>query len=94
MVTQKLGGGEGWVTLIDIPKQNDMGKEKGNIRGKMLLPNLGASVCRTRDSSHTVCFLPRDGNTKIMQAIWIKGNTGYYSTVKDFPSAKVPLWRI
>lgn len=38
MVTLKLGVGEGWVTLIDIPNQNDMGKEKGNVRGKVLLP--------------------------------------------------------
>lgn len=58
MVTAKPGC-EGRVTLTDIPKQNDTGKEKGNAREKvllsafwqhwhveqMLLSNQGASIC-------------------------------------------------
>lgn len=55
---------------------------------QMSLPNQGASVYSNMGFFFLVWFLPRDGNTKITQAIWIKWNIGHYPTIQDFPGTK------
>ena len=74
--------------------------EKNSARGSVPLPKLwklgnveqmflpkGASVYRNM-GFFSVCFLPRDGNTNTMQAVWIKWNIGHYSTIQEFPGTE------